>query len=245
MATLAAIAPASNRRSKVELYGADPAVDGVLEVRVPFSDTFDGDRNGTAGRADRTVEVDVEVDSAGTVVAAAARSRTAHPTLASWSEEAAFEWRFEPTNDSSAQSRTLTFVFEGVVPEAEPQLADTRYVSPLTLHVLLMQPTVMVIDREHGAIPEKSCQVHDAAMSVELVPIGYGLIIGPSPNSAEGRKRARFWRALKKDLPNAPQEHDGGCVMSAETRAEVYICPACRAARDRWLEDHAGFEALW
>lgn len=243
---LAAATFASDKPNQhVELIGGDPSADGVIEVQAPYYYAYHINRDGIEGSAVGVVTVEVEIDSTGAVIDASVLSHPGVPLLQPWAEAAAKHWRFEPSGGTWTRRRVLTFSFEGK--RRAPKLAEViaRYESPLTLHIAYIEPSVLFLDRVDGKIPDTTCEVHDVPMTVELVPLGYGLPHGVDPDSSEGAAQERWWNAQAELFPNAPRRKLGGCIVSSETQVEVYICPACRAARDQWLEEHPEFDPLW
>ena len=229
----------------LELVGEDPAVDGVTFVQAPLYNAYHMKHDGVEGRAAGVVKVEIEIDSTGAVIDASVVSQLKLPLLPHWAEQAARAWRFEPSSDSLAHHRVLTFSFEGALSAAKPRGVLASYESPLTLHVQYVEPTVAFLERVDGKIPEKTCKVHHIPMTVELVPLGYGLPRGVDPDLPEGIAMERWWDAKAQLFPNAPRRKLGGCIVGSETQVEVYVCPICKDERDRWLEEHPGFDPLW
>jgi TonB family protein len=229
----------------VELIGEDPTVDGVAFVQAPTYNAYRITGHGIEGRAAGVVTVEIKIDSTGAVIDASVLSDPGFPLLPAWAEAAARGWRFNPSSESWARHAVLEFSFEGAISDAKPRGVLATYESPLTLHVQYLEPTVAFLERVDGRIPEKTCEVHHLPMTVELVPLSYGLPRGVVPDSPEAAAQGRWWDAQANLFPNAPRRKLGGCSVSSETQAEVYICPACRAERDRWFEEHPGFDPLW
>jgi hypothetical protein len=77
-------------------------------------------------------------------------------------------------------------------------------------------------------------------MDVTIVPMQYGL---PANVSGSRLKEARkFWRARERGFPNASDHAGGGCLVSAETDAEIFVCWRCLAAKAEWLRHHPHYE---
>jgi hypothetical protein len=72
------------------------------------------------------------------------------------------------------------------------------------------------------------CETHKEQMAKVKVPIHYGLPDGDVAMNSEIQERK---------FPNAPMKVLGGCepALDAPTKATVYHCPKCLAARDAWL----------
>src|SRR5438876_483499 len=72
------------------------------------------------------------------------------------------------------------------------------------------------------------CEVHDVRLKVDIVGLGYGLVL-PCP---------AFERAKDNLFPHSNRYVMGGCVVQPENAAEVLYCPKCRQAEARWLKAH-------
>jgi hypothetical protein len=79
-----------------------------------------------------------------------------------------------------------------------------------------------------------ACEIHGDKMLEALVPIGYGLVFSDK----------RYLEAYGSLFPNAVTVLGGGCVAGGETHARVKYCPACRAARQRWMAARPGIREL-
>jgi hypothetical protein len=69
-------------------------------------------------------------------------------------------------------------------------------------------------------------------MKKEVVPVYYGLQLTWSTRESA---KAEFF-----DFPFAERFAEGGCVVLEDQpdRTEIYICPACEAAKQRWILEH-------
>lgn len=90
---------------------------------------------------------------------------------------------------------------------------------------------VLRLPRVEGSLPEKSCSVHHTVMTVEFLPILWGLI---EPRDDE----MVYFAAQDKLFPNAREIYFGGCLEGPQSLAEFYICAKCRRARAAWLAAH-------
>src|SRR5205807_6002308 len=88
-----------------------------------------------------------------------------------------------------------------------------RGVGSLTLRVKRHLPLILHATRGDGAIPEKICSLHHVPMTVELLPILWGLI---EPWGDE----MTYFDAQEKRFPNAREMIFGGCEEGTETTAE-------------------------
>ncbi len=76
------------------------------------------------------------------------------------------------------------------------------------------------------------CQVHGNALRLDHIRITYAVppILIP------------YYNAERRYFPNACTVFYGGDVVGSDSPAEqqVWYCPACRAAEERWLQKHPG-----
>ena len=77
---------------------------------------------------------------------------------------------------------------------------------------------------------EKTCEMHGAGMTMEKVPVTYGMRIG-----VNGYSRAR-----EEFFPHVTPSVGGGCVRGKEQYVEAWVCPKCREARLNWIKEHSG-----
>jgi hypothetical protein len=97
-----------------------------------------------------------------------------------------------------------------------------------------VDPLVFRLPRANGVVVERNCPVHGEVMSVELVPIAWGLIV-------MNRQTAFFWHVMEHEFPNARTLAFGGCMVGPQRQAETYVCAKCVRARERWLVEHPAF----
>jgi len=180
--------------------------------------------------------VDVEVDATGKVREAQVISSPELPFLPRWAEDAARQWTFEPNPLQSIRIFQLRFSFDGNVTTDSPRGVRSWYENPLTLHVEYVEPTVALLERVDGKIPERSCDLHDAPMQVVRVPIRYGLKLGYSEEEFE--RYRPFWKAQASEFPNAHHFQKRGCMVMSETLAEVYVCSKCLDSDYQWRANH-------
>lgn len=171
-----------------------------------------------------TILIDVEVRPDGTVGQAHSAKRGDRGT-----ENLVRNWTFLPFAGTQPHWQTITLILEADT-DGERSF-ESRYESPLTLRVKRHLPLILHVPRVDGAIPGKICSVHHVAMTVELLPILWGLI---EPRDDE----MVYFDAQEQRFPNARDIIFGGCEEGTESRAEVYICAKCRQARATWLAAH-------
>lgn len=224
---------------------ADPSLDGVVRLQAPSYGQYRVKTGGVDGWAAGPVVVDVEVDATGSVVSASGTAAPDLGVLVTQAEQAARQWKFVPSDSEQSRHFLLRFSFDGPLARAEPRGVRVRYERPLTLHVVYVNPTVVLLKRVDGKIPEKTCSVHHIPMRIELVPVYYGLPPGLEPGSPEERAQSEYREAEESRFPNAPTFVRGFCTVSSEKQAEVYVCPLCRKARNAWFAQHPGFEPVW
>ena len=73
-----------------------------------------------------------------------------------------------------------------------------------------------------SVVPLKKCEVHDAVMGMDRVPVEYGLRFG----EPEAKRRL---------FPHSNSFIDGGCEVRNKKRSTVLFCPLCRAAESEWV----------
>jgi hypothetical protein len=73
-----------------------------------------------------------------------------------------------------------------------------------------------------------TCPVHEAKMSVEIVPVVYGL---PHESEFEEMKEAGNRFPFGRDYVL------GGCIRGGYKWARVFRCATCRRARADWLKE--------
>ena len=74
-----------------------------------------------------------------------------------------------------------------------------------------------------------TCEVHMASMSPKLVDLTYGMRYDTPIDTA----RATLF-------PHADEPYDTrACMGMQQTKARVYVCPACTKARSTWLHTNA------
>jgi len=75
-------------------------------------------------------------------------------------------------------------------------------------------------------------------MTVDPLPIHYGLARGISTSDPDYDLFAEYADATGRLFPNAEDFVGGSCTGGSETVAEVLVCPACREAKRNWLGAH-------
>lgn len=75
------------------------------------------------------------------------------------------------------------------------------------------------------------CEIHQGEMEKANVPIYYGLMRLTPLGKA-------YVAASTKAFPHAEQDVDGGCIVSREREAVIYVCPQCAKARRQWEADY-------
>ncbi|HEX8255686.1 MAG TPA: hypothetical protein VF846_21285 [Thermoanaerobaculia bacterium] len=190
------------------------------------------------------VEVDVAPD--GTV--AAARVPTPVAFVSALSIAAACKWRFASSADSAQRHYVLTFVYGGIVDTEEPSQWRIERQDNLALRIEYLRSTIRRLERDRdGRIPEQFCPRHGTLMQVALAPVAYGLLASYSDSTASQRAELRraesVRRARERHFPHANMwAPGGGCIVGPEKQAEVYYCPTCRNAREKWFAEHVGFQ---
>ncbi len=82
--------------------------------------------------------------------------------------------------------------------------------------------------------PAQFCRVHNTRLSLDLVPVSYGLpFADPIP-----------YDVRRNHFPYANTKSQGGCVLRAWQEALVLYCPACREAETEWKNAQAGEKKL-
>src|SRR5687767_13823897 len=74
--------------------------------------------------------------------------------------------------------------------------------------------------------PQDICEIHQVKMKKTVVPFSYG-------PAAEDPIRAKEQQQAAKHFPNARDHVYGGPTPSGKTQAEIYVCPACQAAKQK------------
>ncbi|MFL6196138.1 MAG: hypothetical protein ACJ75H_18305 [Thermoanaerobaculia bacterium] len=98
------------------------------------------------------------------------------------------------------------------------------------------------LPRVNGKILERRCPVHHEAMTVDVVPIHYGLLLPEAAGLAGPRQEVEaYWREKRAYFPETSRGVSGGCIVGVEKEAEVYSCRSCREAEAAWLKKHPAF----
>jgi TonB family protein len=213
----------------------DPALDGVQRYEAPRYGKVLWKNDDGYPFLRGTVVVEVQVAGDGTVTSASVVSNPKILLLTPWAEEAAKLWLFEPSPVAQSRTRRIPFVFEGVVESESDSGVVTSYENPLTLHVVLAEPTILRLQRTDGLLPHARCEVHGVPMIVERLPIQYGLW---SYTTDQAQALNKYWKARKRNFPNAHQFVRLGDIVGSEVEAEVYICSSCLRAREDWIARH-------
>jgi hypothetical protein len=142
-------------------------------------------------------------------------------------------WRFEP---GPARRRFVTFAFEEE-PIDGPTHIESHLRPGLIVQIVNHYDSISRIPRIKGRVPEQTCQVHGERMTIERLPTRYGGVPPPPPSQS----RRAYLRAASA-FPNVYDAAGGGCVPTAFTEAEAYVCASCRKARAAWLAAHGGRE---
>ena len=79
-----------------------------------------------------------------------------------------------------------------------------------------------------------TCEKHSLEMQKRIVPIAYGF-----PRESEFEEM----QASREMFPNGRIYILGGCVVRAEDKATIYVCPKCEEARTEWVKSK-GYEEL-
>lgn len=228
-AFVAATTAASSSADVFANSNGDPSADGVLKIVEPrYRGLTDGE----------SVVIDVLISADGTVEDTRAIVPASIPFVTSWIEEAVRQWCFEPSASDPGRRRRITFTLNSVQTDS-PRGVRSRYESPLTLHVEYVVPTLWFIERVDGQIPTKSCEVHGEPMTVERLPIRYGLW-GYSEERAKSLKK--YWKARKRKFPYAHRYRRMGDIRGSEIEAETYVCSYCLEARKSWISQHPDVE---
>lgn len=114
------------------------------------------------------------------------------------------------------------------------QLASVAY-RPHVVRYTLHYDDVYRQPRVNDLPEERWCPLHRQQMFLREVPLTHGL---PPPPSAA---RRAYLHAAETQFPNGAVYVDGGC-NNPMRGAEVYVCDACRDAREAWLAAHGGQE---
>lgn len=95
---------------------------------------------------------------------------------------------------------------------------------------VLCAATTVSLSWYYLGLPPKRCGVHGKWLRRDTVPVVYGLIVHP-PGYAE---------ACETNFPNANSYVAGGCTVfpGAAKTARVRYCPDCRAAGEKWNDEH-------
>ena len=203
----------------------DPSLDGVLKYVEPhYNGMADGE----------SVVVEVEISADGKVDKATVIHGTRVRFVNHWMMEAAWQWRFDPASIDSSRKRRITFTLDSVRTDS-PRGVRATYENPLTLHVEYVKPTVFFLQRVNGHIPIKYCEVHHELMTVERLPIHYGLRFY---TENEAKKLEGYWEARKRKFPHAPRSIAMGCTVGSEVEAEAYVCASCVKAKAEWIASH-------
>ncbi|HZH32134.1 MAG TPA: TonB family protein [Pyrinomonadaceae bacterium] len=197
-----------------------------------------------------SVVVEVDVDSAGSVVSA--KAVEGHPLLRRAAEESAKLWEFNPASDGTvSRSASLTFAFVGIqFIESTESRDESVYVPPYRMEVTRKIATIAPLTKVNGKIPEESCPLHSELMKLDVVPILYGLPVATMKYSnddvvnlfrnAWGKltHQETYDEARYKKFPYSNKTVGGGCIAGHERKAETLYCPKCRAIEIKWRKKH-------
>jgi Gram-negative bacterial TonB protein C-terminal len=181
-----------------------------------------------------TATFNVEISSEGSVLSS--KFVGGHPLLMESTKAAINQWKFEPVAENSeARKIQLRFFYE-----PEPQVRVYPY--GITLDVKYECPNKT--EAENFVPPsifkesEEQCEVHKQRLRVEMVRIGYGLMM----------YKKGYLKAQRKYFPNASFSIDGGCVITTRQYGkceipppqfgEVSYCQKCREASAKWNREH-------
>lgn len=239
LATVLAILLAASVAAHAQGEPPDPqAADGVRVAAVPAYLPFWVKRPDGDGIAVGKVSFDVVADSDGAVEEATIVGAPGPPFIRDWARGAALKWKFEPTPGSWSRSYRLTFSFDGEKLSDAPEGIQSVYESPFTLHLVYNRPSIRHLDRSSWGPEPPRCPAHGVPMTVELLPIHYGMPSGISTSDPDYDLVCEYGEATARLFPNAKDSVGGPCTPSSETRAEVLVCPACREAKRNWLHAH-------
>ncbi len=234
IAVFTALTVAAGESSSV----TDPAArrDGVVSYTIPsyppimVNDAGD-EITSTVVKDIARAKVVIRLRVASSGVVESLETPSGKSTLSRYAADAAKAWTFEPAD----QERTvaITFLFEGERQSKCDSYVDGRYESPFTLHLHLLLATTYCFPRVDGKPPEKECPLHHELMTVESVPVFYGLIDFDGPAEAQ-----EYRAASAAKFPYSPHHMLGGCTLESKRFAEVFVCRICRRNEKWWLVDH-------
>jgi len=143
-------------------------------------------------------------------------------------ERALSSWLFEPSRGNPLRRVLVSFAFypttfSGLRNKVVAELIGDRGL-PIRIGPRLVSPLAKSV----GTAAAIVCEVHDVRLKVDIVGLGYGLVL-PCP---------AFERAKDNLFPHSNRYVMGGCVVQPENAAEVLYCPKCRQAEARWLKAH-------
>jgi TonB family protein len=194
---------------------ATPEQDGLLSYTAPTYSLRDKG----------TVELRVDVDARGNVTAV--RPTKPSPILNTFAIDAVKKWKFAP---GRPRVETVTISFDGERESDCETAPAATYESPFMLHVKSSAAKTHCERHE--------CALHHEPMTVERVPILYGM-----PMVSDDDRQ--YFAARDAEFPNARSATLGGCVAGPERFAEVYVCESCRRAKERWLLAHPRSKPLF
>jgi hypothetical protein len=148
--------------------------------------------------------------------------------LQSAAETALSSWLFEPSKGNALRRVLVSFTFyptsySGLKNQVVVELIPERGL-PIRLGPRVVLPLVQSL----GKAPATVCEVHDQVLRVDIVSVGYGLVL----------PRPAFERAKNSLFPHSNRYVLGGCVVQPENAAVVLYCPKCRKAEAHWQKAH-------
>lgn len=181
-----------------------------------------------------TATFDVEISNDGTV--RSSKFVGGHPFFAAPTKAAIELWKFESTTKNTETRKIqLRFFYD-----YEPQVRVYPY--GITLDVNYECPNKN--EAEKFVPPpifkesEEQCEVHKQRLRVEMVRIGYGLMM----------YKKGYLKAQRKYFPNDNFSIDGGCVITTRQYGkceipppqfgEISYCQKCREASAKWNREH-------
>lgn len=96
----------------------------------------------------------------------------------------------------------------------------------------VMIPTLVRVVRDGKVIFDRGvCEVHNIGMEHRVVHFGYGF-----PTWPEGKWPTH--QVSRAQFPHHWDRRGGGCIPGPRKSALAIICPACKAAFDKWRRDN-------
>jgi hypothetical protein len=186
------------------------------------------------------VKVAITVDPAGDVRSAEVSSGP----LPLWeiSREAALKWKFVKTPQSNdLRAFSITFLFGSgrikTVEEGEMEVerrASSSFPSEFKAEIRLdwIIPKLLLLHRENGMVPVKTCELHNDVMKLDVVPAGNDRSVFEEDSFDADYSDAEFL------FPNANEFFYKDNLYYEVKKAEVLYCRTCRLKREQWIREH-------